>query len=308
MLDRKLQGFVRVAEMHSFTAAAESLFISQSALSQQIKLLEQQLGFALFDRHARGAALTQAGAAFLPHARELLALYDNAVEECKTIAKLEQQKRARLKAGCLDNHIFTIWPELYRLVPPSERGIPPRPARYNSRVELYRALLRREEDMAVQLENEELYRFGLQFHPITFVPEVCQLFNPTPEIAARERLTEEDLLRCRVSFHFEKGHTIYEDGLRARLKELQPDIRILEPNDFTDAQMAYQRTTVLLVPGIQYPGSRSQARPLDWNTGLRIGFVTVTDCSATTLDYIRQVQQAIHRAPTLWQWEQLPNI
>ena len=50
---RQLRYFVEIAECGSFSAAAERLYIAQSALSRQIKELEQQLGTPLFERTAR---------------------------------------------------------------------------------------------------------------------------------------------------------------------------------------------------------------------------------------------------------------
>lgn len=48
-------------DTHSFTKAAEESFISQSAISQQIKASEEELGFSLMDRNKKGFTLTQAG-------------------------------------------------------------------------------------------------------------------------------------------------------------------------------------------------------------------------------------------------------
>ncbi|MEG1039112.1 MAG: LysR substrate-binding domain-containing protein [Pseudomonas sp.] len=69
---RQLRYFVEIAESGSFSAAAERLFIAQSALSRQIKELESQLDTLLFERTARQPRLTAAGQAFLPRARTLL--------------------------------------------------------------------------------------------------------------------------------------------------------------------------------------------------------------------------------------------
>ncbi|RWU25321.1 LysR family transcriptional regulator [Pseudomonas alkylphenolica] len=69
---RQLHYFVEIAESGSFSAAAERLFIAQSALSRQIKELESQLDTQLFERTARQPRLTAAGLAFLPRARTLL--------------------------------------------------------------------------------------------------------------------------------------------------------------------------------------------------------------------------------------------
>ncbi|MFC6296219.1 LysR family transcriptional regulator [Pseudomonas sp. CCM 7893] len=69
---RQLRYFVEIAESGSFSAAAERLFVAQSALSRQIKELEILLKTPLFERTARQPRLTAAGEAFYPRARNLL--------------------------------------------------------------------------------------------------------------------------------------------------------------------------------------------------------------------------------------------
>jgi DNA-binding transcriptional LysR family regulator len=76
---RDLRYFVAVAEELSFTrAAGERLFISQPALSKQIRQLENTLRVRLFERDRRTVALTPAGAELLPRARRLLAEWEAA--------------------------------------------------------------------------------------------------------------------------------------------------------------------------------------------------------------------------------------
>jgi DNA-binding transcriptional LysR family regulator len=75
---RDLRYFVAIAEELHFTRAAERLYVSQPALSKQIRMLERQLGAELFERDRQGVALTLVGAALLPHARRVLAAWDQA--------------------------------------------------------------------------------------------------------------------------------------------------------------------------------------------------------------------------------------
>ncbi|MBF8721615.1 MULTISPECIES: LysR family transcriptional regulator [Pseudomonas] len=84
---RQLRYFVEIAENGSFSAAAERLYIAQSALSRQIKELEQQLGTPLFERTARQPRLTAAGLAFLDRARHLLADLDKAERLAREIGQ-----------------------------------------------------------------------------------------------------------------------------------------------------------------------------------------------------------------------------
>ena len=69
MLSRPIQYFLAVAEHLSFTKAAAALHVSQPALSQQVRQLEESLGAQLFDRSGRTTRLTDAGDVYLLYAR-----------------------------------------------------------------------------------------------------------------------------------------------------------------------------------------------------------------------------------------------
>ncbi|TVT58879.1 LysR family transcriptional regulator [Amycolatopsis rhizosphaerae] len=69
---RRLRYFLAVAEHRHFGRAAESLWLSPTALSEQIRKLETELGVRLFDRNPRGAQLTEAGVQVAAEAREVL--------------------------------------------------------------------------------------------------------------------------------------------------------------------------------------------------------------------------------------------
>jgi DNA-binding transcriptional LysR family regulator len=75
--------FLAVAEELSFTRAAERLFVSQPALSKQIRQLEAQLRAELFTRGRRTVGLTAAGAAFLPRARTMVSEWEAATEDVR---------------------------------------------------------------------------------------------------------------------------------------------------------------------------------------------------------------------------------
>jgi len=71
---RQLEIFVKVAELGSFSRAAQSLFLTQPTVSEHIRTLEDELGVRLLDRLGRGAVVTKGGALLLGYAQRMLAL------------------------------------------------------------------------------------------------------------------------------------------------------------------------------------------------------------------------------------------
>jgi DNA-binding transcriptional LysR family regulator len=95
---QQLRYVVAVAELGNFTRAAERCFVVQSALSHQIAKLEQELGARLFHRTSRSVALTPAGVALLPAARECL----RAAERARTeVGAAIGEIRGRLVVGMI---------------------------------------------------------------------------------------------------------------------------------------------------------------------------------------------------------------
>lgn len=102
---QQLGYFVAVARSRSFTRAAESCFVAQPALSQQIQKLEQELGLPVFERHRRGVGLTVAGAAFLEYAEQVLKLVD---EGKQRVSDLQKVRHGTVAVVCLPT-IATYW-------------------------------------------------------------------------------------------------------------------------------------------------------------------------------------------------------
>lgn len=83
---QRLPVFISAAENLNFTRAAEEQCISQTAVSQQIKLLERELGFELFVRGKHGVSLTPAGEVFYRQCRQLMTRYNDAAAQGRKVA------------------------------------------------------------------------------------------------------------------------------------------------------------------------------------------------------------------------------
>jgi DNA-binding transcriptional LysR family regulator len=104
---RQLRAFVLVADKGSFVAAAETLALSQPALSHSIQQLEEQIGSSLFHRTTRSVKLTGLGMGFLPTARHLLRQVDTSIADIQEAAA---RKRGRVVVACLPSIAFRLMP------------------------------------------------------------------------------------------------------------------------------------------------------------------------------------------------------
>lgn len=103
-----LKAFLAVAENESFSVAADSLFLTQPAISKRIATLESELDTRLFDRIGRRTTLTEAGEALRPRAQNILLELEDSIRE---ISNLSGQVQGQLRFGT-SHHIG-----LHRLPP-----------------------------------------------------------------------------------------------------------------------------------------------------------------------------------------------
>ena len=108
MLDvRRMKVLREVAARGSFSAAAESLSFTQSAISQQVAALERETGTTLLERGARGVRLTDAGRALVAHTEAILCRIEDAEEELAALAGL---RGGRLRLACFQSAGATLVP------------------------------------------------------------------------------------------------------------------------------------------------------------------------------------------------------
>lgn len=77
MIDQKLLSLLKVSELKSYTKAAQQLSITQPAVSQHIKALEQELGVRIFERINGQLVVTKQGEEVVKCAKKMLGLYNN---------------------------------------------------------------------------------------------------------------------------------------------------------------------------------------------------------------------------------------
>lgn len=107
---RSLRTLIAIAETGSFAAAANRVFVTQGAVSTQVKALEVELGLTLFDRNRRPPELTEAGHLVVASARELVREYDN----LRHVLVATDEVEGRLALGSVPSTLTGITPRIMK--------------------------------------------------------------------------------------------------------------------------------------------------------------------------------------------------
>ena len=101
---RHLRYFVVVGEEEHFGRAAERLNVVQPAITRQVRQLEEEIGYALFERLKKGVRLTEAGRSFLEEAKQLLSELERGIDRTRLVA---QGKVGRLRVGFAETATYS---------------------------------------------------------------------------------------------------------------------------------------------------------------------------------------------------------
>lgn len=142
-----LRTFLEVSKTRHFGKAAENLYLTQSAVSFRIRQLEELVGLPLFSRQRNNIMLTNAGERLIPHAENILASWQIALQD----VGLPEQQEMHLSLGGISNLWGTF---LQSTLPKLAEAFPQISIRteINSHLELTRALIAGRLDMAVVLD------------------------------------------------------------------------------------------------------------------------------------------------------------
>lgn len=180
-----------IASEKSFTRAAEILFVSQPALSKQLKLLENRLGFLLINRDNNKISLTEAGKLFLKYSERILALCE---ESCRALNDLQNGERGTLTVGASQTIGTYLMPRILALFAQNYPQINLKVQVDSTRI-ITRSVVSRDIDIAVVGGNvPENFKKNLEIE--SFVEDEFALIIPKSHPFAIEKkkvINKEDL-------------------------------------------------------------------------------------------------------------------
>jgi DNA-binding transcriptional LysR family regulator len=229
---RHLRYFVAVADMENVSRAALKLHVSQPGLSRQVRDLEDEIGFQLFERGAKSLRLTEAGKVFLVEARAVLARAEEAV------------KKARLVAGSVSGELHVGY------APSLTVEILPRALRkFQETFPKVRVLLHdlSTEEMLSQLGSGALQvalmprackiPAGMGFEELARYP-MCVMVSPKHPFAKKKKITLQEIVEEPLIGYTRKDYPDYHEAMEKIFAPTGKAARIVEEHDGVNSIIA----------------------------------------------------------------------
>lgn len=186
---RQLKAFVKTAETLSFSQAAKELCVTQSALSQSLKKLEEELGAPLFYRDSHIVMLTDAGQALLPQAKKTLEESENCFAKLNDLVGM---KRGSLNIGITHSYRIISSDTLNRFI--SEYPGINFHIYYKSSEELMTMLENKELDVVLSYKTSTYSNPQIESHNL-FDDKLCVIVSRFHELAKKEKVTLEEVAK-----------------------------------------------------------------------------------------------------------------
>ena len=187
MTTKQIDYCIEVARTLNFSRAADNLFVSQPTFSYQIRLLEEEVGFTIFERTGKGAALTPAGAQFVSFLTSMREDLKRAIEQGQNFSA---KYKDSISISLMVRQAVFFLPEAMRLFAETDPTVQILPVfQYEGGVESF---LRSEVDIVFALKEQTRQIPGIHVHEL-FESHIYLIAQRDDPLAALNLITEEDL-------------------------------------------------------------------------------------------------------------------
>ena len=187
MNTKQIDYCIELAHTLNFSRAADNMFVSQPTFSYQIRLLEEEIGFAIFDRTGKGASLTPAGAQFVSYLTNMRQELKRAIEQGQNFSAKYHDS---IRIGLMVWQALYFLPEAMRLFEEQNPSVQITPVfQYENGMESF---LRNETDILFVLKEQARQIPGITAHDL-FESRIYLIARRDDPLADKTLITEEDL-------------------------------------------------------------------------------------------------------------------
>ena len=187
MTTKQIDYCIEVARTLNFSRAADNLFVSQPTFSYQIRLLEEEVGFTIFERNGKGATLTPAGAQFVSFLTSMREDLKRAIEQGQNFGA---KYKDSISVSLMVRPAVYFLPEAMRIFAETNPEVQILPVfQYEGGMESF---LRNEVDILFALKEQTRQVPGIRVHDL-FESHIYLIMQRDDPLAAGNLITEEDL-------------------------------------------------------------------------------------------------------------------
>ena len=297
MYSSQLDTFVAVVECGSFAKAAQSLYLSTTAVIKQINSLEERLGLQLLDRTSRGTALSEVGVLFYQEAKKMIAESQQTLDRLRSIQEQKKGETIRIGLGFMTSKRL-LW-EVIRIAQSELPNLRCQLVSFEMRPEIHRqtiARLGKDIDLLLVMYDPTRVSSMNTLH-LTYEPVRCAVSLRNP-LARKESLQIEDLFG-RNLLCFCQGFNTFIDQLRNDLQRRYPEIHLKDfsyINEDIFNQCANSDDLLFSVPIWQdyHPGTK--LLNVDWSYTVPFGLRYAPNASPLVHRFVEAVKNGWPKA------------
>lgn len=291
MIFKDIDRLLTIEKYGSFSKAADELYISRSALTQQMKQLEKELGFSIFDRDHKGATLTREGSYFIEEMQRIRTNYDEAIHQCR---QNQQTIRDTILIGMMPNLKSPFLTQICKEFCIRYPLVEIRFQDYFLRDYLVR-FQNREFDISAEYFFNYIHTIkGLEMHKMFTATHKLQVVPEHP-LANKSVIHFEDL-RGHKLIMYRRGMTKSEDQLRDYIQQHEPEITIIDIESYDSSLFTRcMLDDAVLLSYSVYDQSFPQFVhiPAGWNIPVELGFCCHKNCRPIINDFLSVADEVL---------------
>ena len=188
MTTKQIDYCIELAHTLNFSRGADNMFVSQPTFSYQIRLLEEEVGFTIFERSGKGASLTPAGAQFVSFLTGMREDLKRAIEQGQNFSA---RYKDNISVCMMVRQALYFLPEAMRIFAEARPDVQITPVfQYENSIEKF---LQNEVDIVFTLREQTRQVPGIQVHDL-FESRIYLITNKDDPLAEKTYITKEDLL------------------------------------------------------------------------------------------------------------------
>ena len=187
MNTKQIDYCIELARTQNFSRGAENMFVSQPTFSYQIRLLEEEVGFSIFERNGKGASLTPAGQQFVSYLTGMREEMKRAIEQGQNFSA---KYNDNISIVMMVRQALYFLPEAIRIFEKKQPGVQITPMfNYGHGLEVF---LKNEVDIFLALTEQTKHIPGINVHKL-FDSRIYLITDKNDPLAAKNTITEEDI-------------------------------------------------------------------------------------------------------------------